>query len=244
MRLAAALLVLAFAAAPAAGEQGTGPRAVVELFTSQGCSSCRVADQLLANFAGGAGVIALALPVDYWDYLGWKDTLGSAAHSARQRAYAMAHGDTKVMTPQVVVSGLVRTSGKDEAAVRSAIEEAHSHPEVMSLDVRIEPDGDRLDVHAFPRSGAMQSGEVWMLSMARERHVVVEGGENLGKNLPYVNVVRRMTRLGPWTGKFCKFAISREEALGPDGDDVVVIVQEGSGGKPGPILGAAQLSLH
>jgi hypothetical protein len=244
MRLTAVLFVLTIAALPAAAQDAAEPKAVIELFTSQGCSSCPVADSLLAKLAQDPGVIALTLPVDYWDYLGWKDTLASPAHSARQRAYAMAHGDTKVMTPQIVVSGMLRANGKDEGAVKSAIQQAHSRPEVMSLDVSIKPDGDRFDVHADPKPGSDVSGEVWVLATAKEKRVKVEGGENVGKDLPYVNVVRKMTRLGPWNGKFCKYAISREDALGPDADEVVVLVQEGSGGMPGPILGAAQLAVR
>src|SRR5690349_13684536 len=100
-----AVLVLG-AGSASAGEIGER-RAVVELFTSQGCSSCPPADHLLSELARDPNIIALTLPVTYWDYLGWKDTLGSAAHSARQKAYSMARGDRKVYTPQVIVNGIV-----------------------------------------------------------------------------------------------------------------------------------------
>src|ERR671917_179365 len=89
------------------------PRAVVELFTSQGCSSCPPADRVLAELAREPDVIALSLPVDYWDYLGWKDTLASPAFSARQRAYSNARGDRQVFTPQMVVNGKVSCVGSD-----------------------------------------------------------------------------------------------------------------------------------
>jgi hypothetical protein len=242
MRLAAACLALLSAAFAAHAQESTQPRAVVELFTSQGCSACPKADALIGKLAQDNSIVVLTLPVDYWDYLGWKDTLGSAANTARQRAYAMANGNNKVFTPQIVVSGIVPASGKDETAVRAAIEESRSHAEAMSLDVSIVADGDRFDVHAHPKSGEMMTGEVWLLATAKERRVAIGEGENAGKTLAYTNVVRKMTRLGPWNGRFCRFAIPREDALGKDGDTIVVLVQEGSGGMPGAILGAAQLA--
>src|SRR5215213_8380181 len=81
------------------------PQAVVELFTSQGCSSCPPADALLTDLAQRPDVVALTLPVDYWDYLGWKDTLASPAFTARQRAYAHGRSDRQVYTPQIIVNG-------------------------------------------------------------------------------------------------------------------------------------------
>ena len=104
---------LADAAAASAGE----PRAVIELFTSQGCSSCPPADKLLGELARDPTLITLSLPVDYWDYLGWKDTLALHGHSNRERAYADARGDREVYTPQVVINGIVHVLGSDKAAI-------------------------------------------------------------------------------------------------------------------------------
>src|SRR5271167_2001384 len=97
------------------------PRAVVELFTSQGCSSCPPADKLLGEFAADPSLVAVSVPIDYWDYLGWKDTLASPGHTARQRAYAHVRGDRQVYTPQIVVNGSVHVLGSDRAAVDKAI---------------------------------------------------------------------------------------------------------------------------
>ena len=105
-----ALACLSVLANQAAGAE---PRAVIELFTSQGCSSCPAADKLIAEYARDPSVIALSLAVDYWDYLGWKDTLALHGHSNRQRAYAKARGDREVYTPQVVVDGAVLALGSD-----------------------------------------------------------------------------------------------------------------------------------
>src|SRR3979409_1950821 len=97
------------------------PRAVVELFTSQGCSSCPPADKLIGELSADPSLVTLSLPIDYWDYLGWKDTLADPRHSARQRAYASKRGDRQVYTPQVVINGSVHALGSDKAAIERAI---------------------------------------------------------------------------------------------------------------------------
>ena len=106
-------LLIASSALANAGE----PRALLELFTSQGCSSCPAADKLLGELAADPSVVALSVPIDYWDYLGWKDTLASPGHSARQRAYAKVRGDREVYTPQIVVNGATHVLGSDPGAV-------------------------------------------------------------------------------------------------------------------------------
>jgi hypothetical protein len=90
---------------------------VLELFTSQGCDTCPPADQVLAKFAERPNIIAISLPVDIWDYLGWKDTLASDKNSERQKAYAKARGDGAIYTPQVVVNGMIGVNGSDPAAI-------------------------------------------------------------------------------------------------------------------------------
>src|SRR6202020_153696 len=104
-RLAPAPLVAGFLITTLAVAHGAEPRALLELFTSQGCPSCPAADKLLGDLATDPTLIALSDPIDYWDYLGWKDTLASPAHSARQRAYARMRGDREVYTPQIVING-------------------------------------------------------------------------------------------------------------------------------------------
>src|SRR5215469_15192774 len=111
------------------------PRAVVELFTSQGCSSCPPADKIIGELAKDPSVIALSLPIDYWDYLGWKDTLADARFSARQRAYSKMRGDREVYTPQVVVNGSAHVLGSDLAGIESAITKTDKSESVMSVPV-------------------------------------------------------------------------------------------------------------
>src|SRR5689334_9647632 len=113
------------------------PKAVVELFTSQGCSSCPPADKVLGELARDPSLIALSLPVDYWDYLGWKDTLALRGHGIRQRGYAETRGDRSVYTPQVVVNGVVHALGSDKNAIEKAIATSRTKSEALSIPVNV-----------------------------------------------------------------------------------------------------------
>src|ERR1700758_4333241 len=113
----------------------TDPRAVVELFTSQGCSSCPPADKIIGELAKDPSVIALSMPIDYWDYLGWKDTLADARFSARQKAYSRARGDREVYTPQAVINGSAHVIGSDREGIESAIGATAKTDGVMSVPV-------------------------------------------------------------------------------------------------------------
>jgi hypothetical protein len=117
--LAYAVVVICSSALPCSSVQAE-PRAVVELFTSQGCSSCPAADKLLGELAADPSLVPISVPIDYWDYLGWKDTLADPRNTARQKAYAYARGDGQVYTPQVVVNGAVHALGSDKAAIEHA----------------------------------------------------------------------------------------------------------------------------
>src|ERR1700676_3000332 len=127
------------------------PRAVVELFTSQGCSSCPPADKVIGELAKDPSVIALSMPIDYWDYLGWKDTLADARFSARQKAYSQMRGDRDVYTPQVVVNGSVHVIGSDRAAIDSAIGNTKKSDAVMSVPVSMTLSGKQLHVSVAAR---------------------------------------------------------------------------------------------
>ncbi len=131
-RLASASLVAGLLIATCALASAE-PRALLELFTSQGCSSCPPADKLLGDFANDPSLVALSVPIDYWDYLGWKDTLASPADTARQRAYAHMRGDRQVYTPQIVVNGGVHVLGSDRAAVERVITQTERNTAIMSL---------------------------------------------------------------------------------------------------------------
>src|SRR5579863_2934512 len=136
-RLTSASLVTILVFAGCASASAGGPRALLELFTSQCCSSCPAADKLLGELAADPSLIALSVPIDYWDYLGWKDTLADPLHSARQRAYARVRGDRQVYTPQIVVDGAMHVLGSDKAAIEHTIALTDQRSGVMSVPVSL-----------------------------------------------------------------------------------------------------------
>jgi hypothetical protein len=213
-------------------------RAVAELFTSQGCSSCPPADKLLGELANDPSLVVLSLPIDYWDYLGWKDTLGSAGHSARQRAYARVRGDREVYTPQIVVNGATHVLGSDHAAIERAIAQTDRNAAVMSLPVLMSLGGGDLNVKVAPGKDR-SSGEVWLCPLARSVPVAIGRGENSGRTVTYYNVVRRWLKLGDWTGTESTWRVSLSDIMTDEIDAAAIMVQQGSREKPGIILGAA-----
>ena len=238
MRLATLAFIGCFLSLPASAQEPQ--RQVLELFTSQGCSSCPPADRLAAEMARDDKAFVLTLPVDYWDYLGWKDTLANPANSARQRAYAMARGDRKVFTPQMIVNGREVAVGGDKAAVDGAISRAVQSGG-LAVPVKLKVTDGRLEVTVEAGQNRPPAhAEVWAFAIRRSMSVVIARGENAGRTVAYPNVVRHMTRLGAWDGQSVRFEIAADEVLTPEADGVAVLVQSGSGGQPGAILGAAK----
>jgi len=208
---------------------------VIELFTSQGCYHCPPADRWLAEIARNPDVVAMSLPVDYWDYIGWRDTLASPAFSARQKAYAAANGDRRVYTPQVIINGLIGVAGGDETEISQAIGQARGLDGAMTVPIRLsKADGHySVEVAAGPNGPA----SVVALRVARAATVAVGRGENAGKSLTYTNVVRAINKLGDWTGAATSFNLPDTPA---DGEGFVVLVQKGTPERPGAILAAAK----
>src|SRR5258707_14898777 len=151
-----ALAVVASSATVFAAER---PRAVIELFTSQGCSSCPPADKLAGELASDPSLVVMSLPIDYWDYLGWKDTLALPGHATRQRAYASVRGDREAYTPQVVVNGVLHVIGNDKAALEAAIAKPRP-PDALAVPVKLSLSGGQLTV-ALSDSGKPVAAEVW-----------------------------------------------------------------------------------
>ena len=223
------------------------PRAVVELFTSQGCSSCPPADRLMGQLAQDSSLITLSLPVDYWDYLGWKDTLALHHNSNRQHDYAIARGDREVYTPQAVVNGVVHALGSDKAAIENAIARTRLNAAPLALPVKLTVADGKVSVHV--PAAERGSGEVWLCPVTGKAQVKIGRGENRGRTLSYYNVVRRWLHLGGWNGKAEDFSIPLAKIPNADFslkdvDHVAVIVQAGGTAKPGLMLGAATARLH
>jgi hypothetical protein len=221
------------------------PRAVVELFTSQGCSSCPPADRILGELAEDPSVIALSMPIDYWDYLGWKDTLADSRFSARQKAYSRARGDRDVYTPQAIVNGSAHVIGSDLAGIESAIG-ATAKAGVMSVPVTMTQAGKLLTVSiaASAQNSAPTHGEVWICSISRSVPILISRGENSGREVTYHNVVRNLIKVGDWNGSSGSWTVPLEGLVRDGADGAVVYLQDGNRDKPGPMLGAAYTSLH
>jgi hypothetical protein len=219
------------------------PRAVIELFTSQGCSSCPPADKLIAEYARDPSVIALTLAVDYWDYLGWKDTLALTGHSNRQRAYAKSRGDRQVYTPQAVIDGAVHALGSDKSAIERAIRQTHEQS-ALALPVKIERTGDKLTVTVPASKDEKGQGEVWLCPVSKSVSVSIGRGENSGQTVTYTNVVRRWIKLGDWTGKAETFNVPVKDVQAAGVDSAAVMVQAGAASAPKLMLGAAQIALQ
>jgi hypothetical protein len=244
---AAALVCTAFAAAHTsiAGET----RAVIELFTSQGCSSCPPADKLLGELSKDPTLVTMSLPVDYWDYLGWKDTLALHGHSNRQRAYAAARGDREVYTPQVVVNGMVHALGSDKGAIEKAIAQTDRTGSPLTLPVTVAVDDGNVTVNVAAAKNAQDNAEVWLCPISRKLPVAIERGENRGHTLTYYNVVRRWVKLGDWHGAAEKYSVPVSALSGADYsiqdiDHLAVFVQSGVASKPGLMLGAATANMR
>jgi len=242
-------IAAAIAGAATATSAAAGPRAVVELFTSQGCSSCPPADRLLGELAKDSSILTMSLPVDYWDYLGWKDTLALHGHTNRQHAYAEARGDGQVYTPQVVVNGVVHVLGSDKAAIEKAIAQTDSADKPLALPVTIALDEGAVTVTVPAAVDEHRSGEVWLCPVTSEVPVVIGRGENHGRTITYHNVVRRWVKLGDWNGTAQTFTLKLSDIPGKDFslkdvDRLDVLVQSGAAAKPGLMLGAASASLH
>jgi len=240
----AAAIVSTSMAASAWAPVRAEPRAVIELFTSQGCSSCPAADKLLGELSRDPSLVTMSLPVDYWDYLGWKDTLALHGHSDRQRAYAETRGDRAVYTPQVVVNGVVHVLGSDKAAIEKAIAQTRRDAATLALPVSMSIADGKVTVRVPAAGNGPHSAEIWLCPVTSKVSVDIGRGENHGQTLTYHNVVRRWVKLGEWSGKEESFSISLSEI--PKGaynlkyiDRLDVVVQSGVAAKPGLMLGTA-----
>jgi hypothetical protein len=220
------------------------PRAVIELFTSQGCSSCPPADRLFTELARDPSVIALTLPVDYWDYLGWKDTLASPAFSARQRHYAQLRGDGNVYTPQAVVNGVGHIVGSDKSKLDQQLSSA-SLPVALTLTESAA--GLRLDLAGSETGREMtrtgKKGDVFLIPVTRSASVAIQRGENRGKTITYAQVARGIHLIGHWNGEASSIALSKEKLeglAGVSGADGFVAILQIDGKKQAKVLGAAR----
>jgi hypothetical protein len=241
----AAVIAALLLGAPAALAENPAqsPKAVLELFTSQGCSSCPAADALFVELAKDPGLIALTMPVTYWDYLGWKDTLGQDAFSKRQKLYAKTRGDGQIYTPQAVINGAAHMVGSNKAELAQAVQEQAGQP--LPVAVSVAEEAGMLRIRLSPaRPGDQTSGGVWVVPISRLVTVPIERGENKGRSVSYANVVRAIVRVGDWSGTAATLSAPLASTQAAGADSYVVLVQADQPSKygmiPGAILGAAR----
>jgi hypothetical protein len=226
--LAAALSLLGGSSALA---QPSTPVQVVELYTSQGCSSCPPANAAVAAIAARPEILALSFGVTYWDDLGWKDTFAQKKFTDRQWDYAKGLRHDNVGTPQVVVNGRLDTVGQSVGEIDMALKRAALPTGGPQLTITT---GNVAIAGAAPKRAA----DVWLVRYdPNVVQVPIKRGENTGKTLPHKNVVRELTRLGDWTGGAKSFAVPAAPPGLPAGLKTAILVQSGSGG---PILAAAK----
>ncbi len=222
IRAGLAALVIGFGVAPASGAAPV----VVELFTSQGCSSCPPADDVLAALSEKPGIVALSFGVTYWDQLGWKDTFATPEYTARQRDYAAALGKRSVFTPQIVVNGRADAIGSRRPDVEALIASARRQPDGPSISITA-------DQVAIGAGRTPRVADIWLVRYdPRTVQVAIRRGENGGRTLPHKNVVRALERLGGWNGAPTQIPLPPA----PAGLKTAVLVQAQNGG---PILAAA-----
>ena len=221
----AALMIAAPVLAMAQSTQGV----LVELFTSQGCSSCPPADAFLADLTKSDTVIPLALHVDYWDYIGWQDTFAQKKFSARQRNYAAFVDDHMVYTPQMIIAGAARIKGHDAAKATSNIAASHS-----DITLTLTRQGDQVLIQAQSPTPLPAGILVDLVRYHPKSTVQIERGENRGRAISYHNIVTSWENVGQWTGNR-----PLEMTARATGDAPIVVILQRKG--PGAVLAAAVL---
>ena len=214
-----------------------GQKVVVELFTSQGCSSCPPADEFLGQLAENPDVIALALHVDYWDYIGWTDQFGSPQFTARQKAYARAGGNNAIYTPQMIVNGVERVEGTNPEKVENDIRLHMGQPQAVSLSLT--RDVAMVTIKAAAKVALNGPFTVQLIRYRPSETVAIRYGENAGKVLKYHNIVTTWQVLGEWAGD-APLAMT----IPAVGDDPIVVILQSTSAKangPGAIVAAATL---
>lgn len=207
---------------------------VVELFTSQGCSSCPPADALLEELTSRDDVLPLALHVDYWDYLGWADSFARPENTARQKAYARMAGERTIYTPQIVVGGVEHVVGNKPMTVADLL--AQHRAEMGTVELTAATDGASLHISAVPQVGADLPADLFvdLVRFDPKATVNITHGENAGETITYANIVTAWDHLGRWDGK-SSFDMTAE--VPPDGPLAVIVQEPG----PGRVFAAVRL---
>lgn len=208
---------------------------VIELFTSQGCSSCPPADAIFHRLSQRENVISLTYHVDYWDYLGWRDTLASKEFSQRQYDYAKSRGDMEVYTPQAIVNGRKHVVGSKLADVEAALQSAAADRQSPWIDFSLVGHDRDLTIK-LPDATGVRDATLWLIAVSKTVEVEIARGENAGRNVRYENVVRKMTPAGMWNGEATSIMMPRDYTVPAGADACAALLQQG---KAGPVIGVS-----
>jgi len=211
------------------------PSSVVELYTSQGCSSCPPADKILGELVQDKDILGLTFSVTYWDYIGWKDTFGNKDNDNRQVYYKQEFGSRYVYTPQMVVGGKEHKVGSDRSGIKSLIADNAGHAQQLALSWAF--NDDMLEVQLPEGDG---EATIWLVDIDRSNDVSIGRGENTGQKITYHNVVRKLRSLGNWDGSAQKIVLDLAEMREMGRDGCALIIQQGG---HGPIIAALNVEL-
>ncbi len=233
------ILVGVFVAGSAFADEAKIPKGVVELFTSQGCSSCPPADAALKELIEQGDVVALSYHVDYWNYLGWTDTLSSKANTERQYGYAQSLGRSGVYTPQAVINGRDHVKGAELLAINAKLDGLKLQGHGLAVPVSARMRGKEIEIEI---DSGLGEAEVVVAYFTRQENVEVLKGENAGKTMEYWHSVYNVQSVGMWDGQPLKLTLPGKFMGKQKKDGCAILLQtSGPNGEPAAIIGATVL---
>ncbi len=239
IRILAIAALLSLALANSTFAQTYSPKAVIELFTSQGCSSCPPADEILAGYTDNKDVLALAWHVDYWNYLGWKDTFSSAKFTQRQRRYATTLRERQIYTPQAIINGRDHVVGSRGQEIKGLIEGFAKTGKDLFVPINVTITDQQMQIRVNEKSASKNDPTLYMIYFNKARKVDIKRGENRGKTIVYRNIVRETQMLGMLKGGVISVDLPLSEIKRGGYDSCAILLQETTAdGTPGAIIGA------
>jgi hypothetical protein len=208
---------------------------LVELFTSQGCSSCPPADKLAGELVNDPDTVVVSFNVDYWDYLGWRDTLAKPEYSQRQYDYAHYRGDGSVYTPQMIIGGAAHAVGSKAGEVREQISAAQATPLVANVSMSVT--NKEISV-TIDKADFSADATLWLMAVTPQVAQKIERGENAGEDIVYHNVVRKLVPAAMWKGEAYRGSWMKDAVMTPDCKSCIAVLQKD---KVGPVLGIARV---